>query len=184
MFYLNKIYKNIKIPEIGGRGHVKDFFQFLWIHQSLSHLFIFFEGKLTQTMFCLLFSCLHTLPSAGTIQNCSRAVNLLVITLFRVLGWCVLKDWGLRFEMYHALLAACFVRLSALYMLRRRDWMVEGWINEDKARAPLGVFLYSPLTQAERFPPCFTIQMLPRGTVTSRFGEREKERRNQKERVS
>lgn len=51
--------------------------------------------------------------------------------------------------------------------------MAEGWINQDKVGAPLGVLLYSALTQAERFPPRFAIQTLPRGTVTSRVGKRE-----------
>lgn len=64
--------------------------------------------------------------------------------------------------------------------------MAEGWINQDKAGAPLGVLLYSALTQAERFPPRFAIQTLPRGTVTSRVGKRERwrERRNEKGGVS
>lgn len=64
--------------------------------------------------------------------------------------------------------------------------MAEGWINQDKAGAPLGVLLYSALTQTERFPPRFAIQTLPRGTVTSRVGKRKRgrERRNEKEGVS
>lgn len=51
-----------------------------------------------------------------------------------------------------------------------------GRINQDKAGAPLGVLLYSALTQAERFPPCVAIQTVPRGIVTSRVGKRERER--------
>lgn len=67
--------------------------------------------------------------------------------------------------------------------------MAEGRINQDKAGAPLGVLLYSALTQAERFPLRIAIQTLPRGTVTSRVGEREKkkggrEKRNEKKGVS
>lgn len=179
VFFLNNIHWNIKIQEIG-RGHVKDFFNSCE-YISRCHIFSFSS---TQTISCLLLSCLHTLPSAGTIQTLQQSgesVSHHPVSCFGMV--CPQGSGGLRFEMYHALFAACFVRLSALYMLRRRDWMVEGWINEDKARAPLGVFLYSPLTQAERFPPRLTIQTLPRGTVTSRFGKRERERRNQKERV-
>lgn len=91
---------------------------------------------------------------------------------------------GLCFEMYHAAFAACFVFLSALYRQWWRERTVEEWINEDKARAPLGVFLYpaqdSTLTWAERFPPCPTIQMLPRGTMTSRFGKRDRREEERK----
>lgn len=54
--------------------------------------------------------------------------------------------------------------------------MAKGRINQDNAGAPLGVLLYSALTQAERFPPCFAVQTLPRGTVTSRVGKSKRER--------
>lgn len=130
-----------------------------------------------QVASCLLFSytalCCHDANITLKLWHCFRGR----VACSEALGLC--------FEMYHVLVAACFVLVSRLYRQRWREWAVEQWINEDKERGPLGMLLYSvpnsTLTRAERIAPRFTIQSVPRGTITSRSGKRG--RKKEKERA-
>lgn len=83
----------------------------------------FLQGKLTSKQHWVhnttsrtpLVSCLHTLPSVGmilTLHQSNESVSRRSILRFGVVRP---EALGLCFEMYHAVFAACFVFLSALY---------------------------------------------------------------------